>query len=122
MTNNKLLNKQLFDKNFRTKLKADPKAYIESLNNAQLEGVDYKVVESSKDVFYVVMPYVDGSINSQDIDNIIAAACVGSAGTLGTAATASSASSASTVCGSVSSASSASTLGCLTTAGTAGSK
>ncbi len=108
MDSNGGFNKQFFNKEIRAKLKADPKAYIESLNNAQLEGVDYKVVESSKSVFYVVIPYVDGNMSTQDMQNMLGAD-VGTVSTVGSLGTLASAGTASTVGSTLACASSAST-------------
>ncbi len=115
--NNIIDNKQFFNKEIRAKLKADPKAYIKSFNSSQLEGIDYKVVESSKDVFYVVMPYVDGSMSTQDMQNMLGAAQASSAGSFGSLGSVGTVGTMSSIAGSVGTISSTSTVGTVTTAG-----
>ncbi len=77
---------KLLDKKFRAQLKANPKLQLSKLVDADFEDLEYKVVESSKDIFYVVIPYFDSNIKQEDMQNILSAgATVGSAGSLSSA-------------------------------------
>ncbi len=87
----------IYDKNFRLALKANPKHYIKQLYQIDLaEDIDVKIIVNTSDVAYFVIP--DKIIESHDLQDIQAAkkfnlphsvSTAGSAGTILTASTAS---------------------------------
>ncbi len=105
----------LYDKEFRNKIKADPKKAF--MNN---DNFEYKVLTSTKDITYFVMPYLQDS-DLSSLKEVVAADTLGSAGTVGTVGTAGSVSSL-TPSSFVGSASSVSTAGSALSVGTAVSK
>ncbi len=91
----------LYDKDFRAKLKVNPKGYM---NNA-LSEIEYKVVESSKDITYIAIPYIDNNFDMESLSDLSVAGTASSGGTIACAST----------LGSV-----ASLIGCVSTLSSAG--
>ncbi len=85
-------NKLLFDKEFRTKIMANPKTVVASvIGDIASEGVSYKVVESTKYITYFVIPN-NNQVNLSQLYGsgefkVGTAGTGGSVGTLGSACT-----------------------------------
>ena len=112
------ISKNLLDRQFRNKLRDNPMAAINKLNDESKTDAEFKVVTNTKDTVYVVLP---GEHLQQDLSSVAAgvssstAASMTSIGSLGSASTVSSVysclGSASTA-GSVGSVSTASSAAC----------
>ncbi len=82
----------LYDKDFRAKLRENPGFAMKEL---LYDDVEYKVFESNKDITYVIIPHFDSSVDLEKISGSVGidelegtAGTVGSIGTIGTASTA----------------------------------
>ncbi len=115
MNNFNNLNKELFDKDIRSKLLNNPKEYFRSL----MSDIDVKVVESTKSSYYFVIPWYDKNIKNEDLINLSAAAELGSAGSIATVGSLGSAGTIGTAVSTTSSVSTASSVGSLGSASTA---
>ena len=78
----------IYDRKFRSELISNPKKELKKISFDIIEDIDYKVIESTKDITYFVIPQQD---NTVDLSNISAAgksipvssaACAGSVGTV----------------------------------------
>ncbi len=107
MNNFNNLNKELFDKDIRSKLLNNPKEYFRSL----VSDIDIKVVESTKSSYYFVIPWHDKDIKNEDLTNLSAAAELGTAGSVASIGSLGSASSIGTAVSTLSSGSTASSVG-----------
>ena len=85
---NEVITNLFYDKVFRKNLSKNPKAYIKDIfgENAD-ESVEYRVVCTTKEINYVVIPYINNSIDIQQLSELNAAgvSTAGSASTAGTA-------------------------------------
>ncbi len=71
----------IYNKEFRAKLKANPKSYIDGI----FSNIEYKIIESSKDVTYLVIPHADKAFSNASLKDLSAASgTVGSTGSVGT--------------------------------------
>ncbi len=77
MEDNKNFYDKLLNKEFRDKLISNPKDLIKELVDEDLQDVEYKVVESTKNIFYIAIPYNSEVINLSALGGVSAAGTVG---------------------------------------------
>ncbi len=81
-----------YNKDFRAKLEKNPEDFIKKIAGENLANVEYKVVKSTKDVAYIVIPAynldldeISAAANRLSNANIVSSVgSIGSAGTVGT--------------------------------------
>lgn len=75
---------KIFDPDFRKKLLGEPGHYLpELLGDFYDDSVDYSVKASTKDTFYIVIPFQNGEIDLS-VESISAAGTTGSVSSIGT--------------------------------------
>ena len=114
------INKNFLDKQFRNKLRDDPMAAINKLNDESKTDAEFKVVTNTKDTVYIVIPSHELVANLDTLQAGVEASTagsVGSAGSVGTLSTEGCASSAGSCIACWSTLGSASTIASVGSAG-----
>jgi hypothetical protein len=82
--NNKDAINRLYDKTFRKNLTQNPKLYLNEIYGKDAdESLDYIVYTSTKEILYVVIPYINDEIDIGQLSEVNAAGS-STAGTVGT--------------------------------------